>query len=93
MLRVLIVWYGLPRHLIKMSEADNNKCEGFGSPDDHPETAWKQASTEARGHVSLSAPSSCGLSRLASHVPASEVSMAVVRRTKILPEGRSEFKS
>ena len=34
MLRVLIVWYRLPEHLIKMSEADNNKGEGFNSPND-----------------------------------------------------------
>lgn len=74
MLRVLIVWYRLPKHLIKMSEADNNKCEGFSSPNDHPADSL-ETSPEARGHVSLSAPSSCELSRLATHVPSSEVSL------------------
>ena len=41
MLSVLIVWYRSPKHLIKMSEADNNKCEGFGPLNDHPAEGLK----------------------------------------------------
>lgn len=74
MLRVLIVCYRPPKHLIKMSKADNNKCEGFSSSSDHPPDSLEENKRRRKIIVSPPAPSSCGLSRLTTHV-LSEVSL------------------